>query len=105
MSTTIHLAAELVAGIDALPDTGARWLRDSGVSDAALLSWPGPVGAMRIVQGRRRSGPRDASRHLPGGLDGRVEPGIMTESEARRQGRMARSPEKPEPHRIVPTEW
>ena len=42
MSATIALAAELVAGINALPETGARWLRAHGVSDAALLSWPGP---------------------------------------------------------------
>ncbi len=48
MSETIHLAAELVAGIDALPDTGARWLRNHGVPDAALLAWPGPVGATKI---------------------------------------------------------
>ena len=48
MSKTINLAAELVAGIDALPETGARWLRAHGVSDAALLSYPGPCGMARI---------------------------------------------------------
>ena len=48
MSATINLAAELVAGINALPASGARWLRAHGVSDSALLAWPGPVGAVRI---------------------------------------------------------
>lgn len=48
MSKAINLGAELVAGIDALPETGVRWLRAHGVSGSALLAWPGPVGMTRI---------------------------------------------------------
>lgn len=48
MSATINLAAELVASLDAMTDTAAKWLRGHGVSAGAQMMWPGPIGVAQI---------------------------------------------------------